>query len=230
MRTIAKRAGTTSARAAVIGLTAILMAAVARPALAGPPLLCHPFEIGSAASLPWRGTAGWFDGQPGYDLQHLVADTTSLLAPATPVIVRMETLRRAAIYASREPEVAKQLLAALEERTRAEGGHTSALALFDAGYLTETLKEIGRTASRSPGVLGTRAAAAGLAADRVDGYALVQRSLALRPGDASIELASALIASSTTDRRALYAEHAQKARAGAPRDALLAKNLDRISE
>ncbi len=230
MRTIAKRAGTTSVRAAVIGLTVIGMAAVARPALAGPPLLCHPFEIGSSASLPWRGTAGWFDAQPGYDVQHLVADTASLLTPSTPVIVRMETLRRAAIYASRDPEVAKQLLATLEERVRAEEGKTSALALFDAGYLTETFKESGRTASRSPGALGTKAGAAASAADHVDGYVLVQRSLALRPGDASIELASALIATSTRDRKALYAEHAQKARAGAQRDALLAKNLDRISE
>ena len=78
--------------------------------LAGPPLLCHPFDIGSAASLPWNGTSSWFDGKPDYRLSGLVSDTEALLVPSTPVVVRMETLRRAAIYASRDPQVASALL------------------------------------------------------------------------------------------------------------------------
>jgi hypothetical protein len=213
-----------------MGLAVVAVMAVARPAVAGPPLLCHPIEIDSAASLPWRGTEGWFDGQPGYDLRHLVADTASLLTPSTPVIVRMETLRRAAIYASHDPEVATRLLAAFNDRLGTKDGTTAALALFDAGYLTETVREIGRLSSTGAVKYGMHATAMVALAGDVDGYALVQRSLALRPGDASIELASALIATSRANRKALYAEHAQKARAGAARDALLAKNLDRISE
>jgi hypothetical protein len=63
----------------------------------------------------------------------------------------------------------------------------------------------------------------------VDGYDLVQRSLALRSNDPSIELASALIAASSDGRRNQYAQHADKARAGAKQDVLLAKNLSRIS-
>src|SRR6185436_13054328 len=93
--------------------------AVATSAVAGPPLLCHPFDIGAAASLPWEGGRGWFATDPRFDLQRLVAETQALLSPSTPVIVRMETLRRAAIYASRDRAVASQLLAALTDKAHA---------------------------------------------------------------------------------------------------------------
>jgi len=33
--------------------------AVAAPAVAGPPPLCHPFDIGSAPSPPWNGADNW---------------------------------------------------------------------------------------------------------------------------------------------------------------------------
>ena len=50
-------------------LCAALIAA--RPALAGPPLLCHPYDIGSAVSLPWNGPAWlvqrWTQGQYDQD-------------------------------------------------------------------------------------------------------------------------------------------------------------------
>ena len=81
---------------------AALVLAVATPALAGPPLLCHPFDIGAAKSLPWDGAQGWSKGSADYPLGRLVTDTEAILQPATPVLVRMETLRRAAIYASRD--------------------------------------------------------------------------------------------------------------------------------
>ena len=91
-------------------LTALALAlTVATPALAGPPLLCHPFDIGAAKSLPWDGKAGWSQGRADYPLKQLVADTEAILQPGTPVIVRMETLRRAAIYASQDPTVASAL-------------------------------------------------------------------------------------------------------------------------
>jgi hypothetical protein len=60
-----------------------------------------------------------------------------------------------------------------------------------------------------------------------NGYALVQATLSARPDDPALEFAAALIASSTD--RAAYQRHAQKARAGASRDALLARNLRHIS-
>jgi hypothetical protein len=79
--------------------------AIATPALAGPPLLCHPYDIGSARSLPWNDAAGWTGTRADYKLENLVADTDALLTPSTPVVVRMK-LRRAAIYASMDAKVA----------------------------------------------------------------------------------------------------------------------------
>jgi len=83
--------------------------ALASSVFAGPPLLCHPYDIGSARSLPWNDAAGWTGTRADYKLENLVADTDALLTPTTPVVVRMETLRRAAIYASMDAKVAKQL-------------------------------------------------------------------------------------------------------------------------
>src|SRR5688500_4770321 len=66
---------------------------------AGTPLICHPYIIGAASSLP--GSDGdWKGVNPSYDRTHLVRDTLALLNADTPIIVRMETLRRAAIYAT----------------------------------------------------------------------------------------------------------------------------------
>jgi hypothetical protein len=71
----------------------------------------------------------------------------------------------------------------------------------------------------------------GLAVD-LDGCPLIQKSVALRPDDLSIEFAGALVAISEIDGEGLsprFVEQAGRARAGADRDALLTRNLDRIS-
>jgi hypothetical protein len=92
-------------------VTAVFAAAVliARPALAGPPLLRHPFDIGSARSLP-MGTAGWQAVDRTYDVCRLVDATLGLLGASTPATVRMETIRRATIYAAAHPKQASALL------------------------------------------------------------------------------------------------------------------------
>ena len=102
------------------------------------------------------------------------------------------------------------------------------LALFDAGYLTETLREVGRVGGYSSALDADPAGVTALV-QNVDGYALVQKSLALRPNDGSIELASALIASSG-NRRADFTTHARKARIAARQDPLLGRNLHTIAE
>ena len=56
---------------AVVTLAAVLLS---RPALAGPPLLCFPFDIDGARSLP-MGHGNWHDTDPRYDVSHLVPDT-----------------------------------------------------------------------------------------------------------------------------------------------------------
>lgn len=205
----------------------IALLGAAAPALAGPPLLCHPFDIGGARSLPWDGSSSWWQGQSGYNLQNLVADTEAVLTPATPVIVRMETLRRAALYASLDRNVAARLLSSLTARAHAAEPHSAASvhALFDAGYLTETYKQIAML--RGERQFADRASTIAAVIGKADGTAMIGRAIAQRPEDASLQFAAALVAS-TGDRTA-YRDHADKAKKGAAQDALLARNIDKIS-
>lgn len=201
-----------------------LMLAAPRPAFAGPPLLCHPFDIGGAASLPWSGASSWHDGRADYRIDNLVRDTEALLGPATPVIARMETLRRASIYASHDPKVASALLERLTARARS-AQRPDALALLDLAYVTEALRQVALIGG-IPGHKGHVADIRALVQNR-DGWRDIKASLAARPDDPAIEFAAALIASDKD--RGAYLAHAQKARAGAQRDALLARNLNHIS-
>jgi hypothetical protein len=205
-------------------LGALIMAA---PALAGPPLLCHPFDIGQARSLPWNGGASWSDGQAGYDITHVVADTEALLTPATPVIVRMETLRRAVLYAGRNPEVARALLQKMNDRARSAGSGSDAatLAYFDAAYVTEALREV-TFLEKMPEFQATAAAFKDVLKPGA-GYALIRKSLAQRPDDPTLHFAAALM--SSDGNRSAYAAHAAKAREGAPASPLLAKNIQHVS-
>src|SRR5262245_16146386 len=82
----------------------------ANVAMAGPPLICHAFEIGQAKSLPLASNGWNLSGAENYDTKNLAADTLEILKPDTPVLVRMETLRRATLYARKDPLAAKALL------------------------------------------------------------------------------------------------------------------------
>ena len=209
---------------ALVTSAAVLAAIVtATPAFAGPPLLCHPFEIGTARSLPWDGT--WSQGKADYKIANLIADTEALLTPSTPVVVRMETLRRAALYASTNAQIANQLLSRLIARADASEtvGRPDALALLDAAYVAEAFREI---ASLTGADFAARAAGARATLGHADGYALISRSIAARPDDPAIQFAAALIAADKN--RARYTDHAAKARAGAGRDVLLARNLSHV--
>ena len=127
-------------------LRSLLLAAVLlvpATSIAGPPLLCHPFDTGGAASLPWGD--GWNRIDRGYDTTRLGADTQRLLAIDTPVIARMETLRRAAIYGSASGTALRDLEGWLQARVAsAKKPRDRAMALFDAGYFAETLQDIAR--------------------------------------------------------------------------------------
>jgi hypothetical protein len=206
---------------------AVLLAAwlcFANVAQAGPPLICHPIEIGQAKSLPWISHNWNLSGGENYDLKNLVRDTLEILRPDTPILVRMETLRRATLYARKDPIAAKELLARLHARATSteSSGHPDALAWFDAGYLAETYKQwIGQSWMRVS--KDEQNPAAG-----VDGYALVKKALALRGrsqngDDPQMEFAAALI--TLSGPRDAHREHAQKAIAGAKIDPLLAQNL-----
>lgn len=99
------------------------------------------------------------------------------------------------------------------------------MALFDAGYLAETFKQIGQLGQMAS--FRDRARTVAGLSGSLEGYALIKRSLTLAPDDPALQFAAALVTAST-DRRA-YLQHADKARKGMARDALLARNINHIS-
>lgn len=124
-------------------LVLALGALTAIPALAGPPLICHAEPIGSAPSLPWQNSGGWNGMLPSYNVAHLVSDTLTLLHPGVTVPQRMETMRRAAIYSSRDPGLAMQIATRLLARADdpATPDTSRAVAYFDAGFFAEAVRE-----------------------------------------------------------------------------------------
>ena len=127
----------------LVALAAFAVVSAAVPALAGPPLICHPFETRGGALLPWdaRGAAtNWNAPLASYATAGLTDDVMKLLDADSPVLTRMENLRRATIYAQKDPAVARQLLDAV--MVRAKSSRTiGAQASFDAGYLIESYKQ-----------------------------------------------------------------------------------------
>jgi len=202
---------------------ALAVLSLAAPALAGPPFLCHPFDIGGTASLPW--VEGDYLGMRGdYDITRVVADTQALLKADMPTLARMETLRRAVLYASRDRALTERLVAALTARGQAADGtgHAHAQALFDAGYALEAISEVEMLAHYASDLADRGRALAGLTRPN-EGQALILESAALRTDDAGIAFALALISKAEEKQ-----PHLLKARAGARQDRLLATNLARL--
>jgi hypothetical protein len=192
------------------GTLLALLIAAAGVAFAGPPLICHTFEIGSAKSLPWTSHDWNLTGTESYDTSKLASDTFAILAANPSVLVHMETLRRATMYARKDPVAAKDLLNRLTANTKnPQSDGPPALYYFDVGYLAATYKQW-LEASLNP-------------ARGIDGYALVKQAIQLRGNDPEMEFAAALLTLSgpPSDHR----DHVQKAMAGAKTDPLLAQNL-----
>jgi len=189
-------------------LSLSLLGLVPAVAQAGPPLVCFPIPIGGAPSLAWGTSKGWDGQRPDYDLSRLAQDTVALLGPRTPVLVRMETLRRAVVYASGNAAAAKTLFDALRARA-AEKADT--LGQFDLGYAVETYRQ----ARFLPGHVQA-------AEPPEDGYALVRKALSARGPDPEMEYGAALM---TCDRSRpmLSDEHLRLAVAGAREGSDLAR-------
>jgi hypothetical protein len=187
-----------------------LLIAVAGVAVAGPTLICHTFEIGSAKSLPWISHDWNLTGAESYDTSKLASDTFAILAANSNVLVHMETLRRATLYARKDPAAAKELLTKLTAGTKSAGPEgPPALYYFDVGYLAETYKQW-LEPSQNP-------------ARGIDGYALVKQAIQLRGNDPQMEFAAALL--TLSGPAAEHRDHVQKAMAAAKADPLLAQNL-----
>ena len=199
-----------------------VFAAMSGTAWAGPPLICHPFDAGSNALLPWGSGPGWNTPNTSYDVQKLTADMLRLLTPTAPVLARMENMRRATIYAGQDRRVAAALLKAVIDRAKsAVPGSKDPMPWFDAGYLIETYRQNEGTAkfnmlADSETVLSEfRSAPRG-----AEGYGLVLKALQFAGQNPEMEFAAFLM-----QRGPVAAEHRRRAMAGAPKGSLLAKNL-----
>jgi hypothetical protein len=203
----------------IVAVAAVVM--FATPALAGPPLICHPFQTEGGKLLTWGTGSGWNTPDRKYDITRLVADTTSALTVDAPILSRMENIRRATIYAMRDPQVANELLKAVI--SRALSTSTNSAAWFDAGYLIESYKQAVHI--RDNGKAELRAWAAVDETIKVDGYNWVKKAMAMAPASAEMEFAASLMT-----RGAVASAHRAKALAATAKGSVLAKNLATSAE
>ncbi len=198
-------------RTAYVFLSILVTTSVA---VAGPPMICHPVEVGDAECLPWGSKP--FEKSSRFRTSGLVEATVKLLDGSSSPLTHMETLRRATLYCDHDAELATRLIATLVARAldaEIAGGSDAGLALLDAGYLAQCYDQLNvRTDLRFGSANG------------VVGYAWVQRSLELNPDDTEFEFAAAMVTArgggSGHDR------HVDRVRKLAARDSLVSKNLE----
>jgi len=188
---------------------ALLAALLARgSAVAGPPCVCWPLEIGDAATLPEA------DGKPGgMGPAEALSRTLALLDARLPVLARMETLRRLALHLQGHDTLADRLCSRLFARAldaEAKGEAHRAVAWFDAGYAVSALSQVG------------------LGRD-LDGYPWILRAARLAGDDGAMHLGAALtVLMPDHGGHARFPEHWERARAAAADDPLLARNLEAL--
>jgi hypothetical protein len=192
----------------IAGMTIIM---AAQCLLAGPPMICHPYITGNEPSLPWGSDKSvWSAVDPKYDTANLAVDTMKLLDSGLPMLTRMETLRRAAVYTSKNSAAGLDLVSRLIARAlEAEvKGQTNSLALFDAGFFVESMKQLGQASKTNVYIT-------------VDGYDWAKRSVPGLQDKLAAEFALGLMQSYTSWPN----EHVRRAVAGAHEGSLLAQNL-----
>ena len=215
-------------RSIKVALSFLVLISLVTPALAGPPLICHPFEIGEAKSIAWSGKE-WRDIKKDYDLNQLTPDVMAILETDAPILVRMETMRRAAVYSvwsmrdhkvGFDPKGDGTALALLDkvmarkDSAEKNGYKTKAekLALFDAGYLLETYKYIGFEES-SKRTLTT------------EGLAWVEKANNALDCPGEMEMALAIILQNHKGQADAQDKHLKIAVSKAAEGSLLARNL-----
>ncbi len=140
-----------------------------------------------------------------------------MLTPDSPILTRMENMRRATIYAMRDPVLAQELLKTVMARALATTSDSR--AWFDAGYLIESYKQaVHLREDRKPEL---RAWTAVDETIRVDGYNWVKKAMAMTAPSAEMEFAASLMTQGS-----VASAHRAKAIAAAPKNSLLAKNLN----
>jgi hypothetical protein len=181
-------------------------------ALAGPPLICHSYSIGNDTSLPWvTDKNSWNNPDPKYNTHNLANDTVKLLNSGMPLLTRMETLRKAAVYSAKDTAAGLDLGSRLMARalTSEAKGESNSIALFDAGYFVESMKQMSLISKVS------------LFAS-VDGSDWVKRSVPGLKDKLVAEYALGLMDSEWPN------EHIRRAILGAQEGSLLAENPDEV--
>jgi len=205
-------------------LASLVTGSAAQAASVGPPLICHPIDIGKAESLPFGDAK--FAVRHDFPLERVHPEAMRFLDGSDDVLVHMETIRRAVIYLAEGESRSKKVgrvdltrafLADLDlradEAARVEPGSTgagsAALRIFDRAYAVEAFRQMGTKAEGN--------VEKGLEA-----------AIARRPNDPALRFGVAL--ATFGDHRGgksrIFLENLQKALAGAEDpEGLLRKNL-----
>ena len=207
-------------RPIVIVVIAAATFLIYQTAQAGPPSICWPLEIGDAKSLPWGNDP--FDTISGYMDDQVIKDTLAILESDVPVIVRMETIRRASIYLNDDQGAAYELLANLIGRALDSEmkGKPNAGAYFNAGYLAQAYYQLhsreykNLSCGSSNGVIG---------------YAWILRAIELNgDNDPMLQFAAAL--ATNLNSGPMFIKHFEKAKKAVPANKLLAVNFKNHSK
>ncbi len=187
--------------------------AITTAAEAGPPMICHPVEIGTAESLPFGKDA--FSTAKDFSPGRLVDETVRILDRNGSALVHMETLRRAAIYCDEDGASALRLVATLMARAldAEASGRPAALPWFDAGYFAQCCHQLGIRLDVPCGI-----------DSGIVGYGWVKRAIAIAGQDAELEFGAAMM--TALARVPQHAGHASAARKLAAGDSLVARNLE----
>jgi len=191
----------------------------------GPPLLCHPFELDGATSLPFG--KGPFDADPDLARSRVLPLAISLLAASDDTTVHMETVRRLVVTLGGDPHSSgdrrtalRPVIEALSERHQravsemashpldARARRAVALTGLDLAYACGAAADFGATMR-----------------DDRETAALATTAVALCPDDGAVHLFAAMLAMSQARTEQMY-RHLDSALVRAvDEDGMLCRNI-----
>lgn len=197
---------------AILFATLMVSLVEARALRRGPPTLCFPLDIDTAASIPLEGERSKLDGLALDDA------VVKVLASEDDPIVHMETLRRAYFLSSSNDErhdIGERLedrVLDLELAPDSDISRATALAWFDLGYWRRILSQ-------------------GHGGDAAKSIPCVDKAVRMQPKDGGLRLGSMYVLFDHLARRSDYYVAVAAAHAAAQdSDSRLGRNLKRTLE